>query len=112
MAYLVFANFCLWLYYTFEVPKSALSQVEQDFYGLKTWVYLQRIILPCCIFFRWVNSSVRCVGSTAAYLEAEESYMTGLLHKGKIHVGDLCEPAIYDSLPWAYVMCNWAQILL
>ena len=70
----MFANFCLWLYYTFEVPKSALSQVEQDFYGLKTWVYLQRIILPCCIFFRWVNSSVRCVGSTAAYLEAEESY--------------------------------------
>ena len=55
MAYLVFANFCLWIYYTFEVPKSELSQIEQHFYGLHTWVYLQRIILPCCIFFRFYN---------------------------------------------------------
>ena len=39
-------------------------------------------------------------------------YMTGLLHEGKFHVGDLLKPAIFDSLPWAYVMCNWAQILL
>ena len=23
----------------------------------------------------------------------------------------LCEPAIFGSLPWSYVMCNWAQIL-
>ena len=39
-------------------------------------------------------------------------YMTGLLHEGKFHVRDLLEPAIFGSLPWAYVMCNWAQILL
>ena len=39
-------------------------------------------------------------------------HMTGLLHEGKFHVGDLLEPAIFDSLPWAYVMCNWAQILI
>ena len=39
-------------------------------------------------------------------------YMTGLLHEGKFHVRDLLEPAIFDSLPWAYVMCNWAQILI
>ena len=39
-------------------------------------------------------------------------YLTGLLHEGKFHVRDLLEPAIFDSLPWAYVMCNWAQILL
>ena len=40
------------------------------------------------------------------------AYMTGLLHEGKFHVGDLREPAIFESLPWAYVMCNWAQILV
>ena len=39
-------------------------------------------------------------------------HMTGLLHEGKFHVQDLLEPAIFGSLPWAYVMCNWAQILL
>ena len=39
-------------------------------------------------------------------------YMTGLLHEGNFHVRDLLEPAIFGSLPWAYVMCNWAQILL
>ena len=39
-------------------------------------------------------------------------YIIELLHEGKFHVGDLCEPAIFDSFPWAYVMCNWAQILL
>ena len=42
----------------------------------------------------------------------DSSYMTGLLHEGKFNVRDLLEPAIFDSLPWAYVMCNWAQILL
>ena len=39
-------------------------------------------------------------------------HMTGLLHEGKFHVRDLLEPAIFGSLHWAYVMCNWAQILL
>ena len=39
-------------------------------------------------------------------------YITGELHEGKFHVGDLLEPAIFDSFPWAYVMCNWAQISL
>ena len=39
-------------------------------------------------------------------------YITGLLHKGIFHVGGLCEPAIFESLPWAYVMCNGAQILI
>ena len=38
--------------------------------------------------------------------------MTGLLHEGTFHVGGLIKPAIFDSLPWAYVMCNWAQILI
>ena len=39
-------------------------------------------------------------------------YMTGLLHEGIFHVQDLLQPAICESLPWAYVMCNWAQILI
>ena len=40
------------------------------------------------------------------------THMTGLLHEGIFHVGGLIKPAIFDSLPWAYVMCNWAQILV
>ena len=39
-------------------------------------------------------------------------YMTGLLHEGIFHVGGLIKPAIFDSLPWAYVICYWAQILI
>ena len=36
----------------------------------------------------------------------ECTYMTGLLHEGIFHVGGLIKPAIFGSLPWAYVMCN------
>ena len=32
--------------------------------------------------------------------------MTGLLHEGIFNVQDLLQPAIFGSLPWAYVMCN------
>ena len=39
-------------------------------------------------------------------------HMTGLLHEGIFHVQDLLQPAIFESSPWAYVMCNWAQILI
>ena len=39
-------------------------------------------------------------------------HMTGLLREGIFHVQDLLQPAIFESLPWAYVMCNWAQILV
>ena len=39
-------------------------------------------------------------------------YMTGLLHEGIFHVGGLIKPAIFGSSPWAYVICNWAQILI
>ena len=39
-------------------------------------------------------------------------YMTGLLHEGIFNVQDLLQPAIFGSSPWAYVMCNWAQILI
>ena len=50
-----------------------------------------------------------CVGhlTAAVYL-----YMTGLLHEGIFHVRGLIKPAIFGSLPWAYVMWNWAQILI
>ena len=33
-------------------------------------------------------------------------HMTGLLHEGIFHVQDLLQPAICESSPWAYVMCN------
>ena len=46
------------------------------------------------------------------HIENVDTYMTGLLHEGKFHVRDLLEPAIFGSLPWAYVMCNCAHILL
>ena len=39
-------------------------------------------------------------------------HMTGLLHEGIFYVQDLLQPAIFDSSPWAYVMCNWAEILI
>ena len=39
-------------------------------------------------------------------------YMTGLLHEDIFNVGGLIKPAIFGSLPCAYVMCNWAQILI
>ena len=40
------------------------------------------------------------------------SHMTGLLHEGIFHVGGLIKLAIFGSLLWAYVICNWAQILI
>ena len=38
--------------------------------------------------------------------------MTGLLHEGIFLVQGLIKPAIFGGLPWAYVMCNWAEILI
>ena len=38
--------------------------------------------------------------------------MTGLLHEGIFHVQGLIKPANFEGSPWAYVMCNWAQILI
>ena len=49
---LAFFNFSLWLYDTFELQKSQASLVESKFYGDFTWVWLQRVTLPVCIFFR------------------------------------------------------------
>ena len=39
-------------------------------------------------------------------------HMTELLHEGKFHVRDLLKLAIFGSLPWDYVMCKCAQILI
>ena len=52
VAFLSFVNFSIWLFYTFELPRSKASPVEAKFYGFSTWVLLQRITLPICIFFR------------------------------------------------------------
>ena len=49
-------------------------------------------------------------GSFAALLLS--AYMTGLLHEGIFHVQGLIKPANFEGSPWAYVMCNWAQILI
>ena len=34
------------------------------------------------------------------------------LNSFRSNVQGLCEPAIFGILPWANVMCNWAQILI
>ena len=39
-------------------------------------------------------------------------HMTGLLHEGIFYVQGLIKPANFEGSPWAYVMCNWAQILI
>ena len=38
--------------------------------------------------------------------------MTGLLHEGIFNVEGVLKPAIFESLPWAYMMCKCAQILI
>ena len=37
--------------------------------------------------------------------------MTVLLHEGISNVEGVLKPAIFESLPWAYMMCKCAQIL-
>merc|ERR1712079_43851 len=58
VAFLSFVNFSIWLFYTFELPRSKASPVEAKFYGFSTWVLLQRITLPICIFFRFHSTVV------------------------------------------------------
>lgn len=55
---LAFFNFSLWLYDTFELQKSQASLVESKFYGDFTWVWLQRVTLPVCIFFRFHSTVI------------------------------------------------------
>ena len=57
VAILSFINFSLWIYNTFQLPRSALLGVEAEFYGEQTWIWLERISLPVCIFFRWETMS-------------------------------------------------------
>ena len=49
---MAFLNFSLWLFDSFELQKSKASMVESSFYGAFVWVWMQRITLPLCIFFR------------------------------------------------------------
>jgi len=53
VTFLCFLNFAVWLFNTFELQKSKASLVEAKFYGPLVWVWLQRITLPVCIFFRF-----------------------------------------------------------
>ena len=62
---MAFLNFSLWLFDSFELQKSKASMVESDFYGAFVWVWMQRITLPLCIFFRQdkVSPSLYLFGS-------------------------------------------------
>jgi len=53
VTFLCFLNFSIWLFDTFELQKSKASLVEAEFYGHLVWVWMQRITLPICIFFRF-----------------------------------------------------------
>ena len=57
VTFLSFLNFSIWLFDTFELQKSKASLVEAEFYGHLVWVWMQRITLPLCIFFRWNTSN-------------------------------------------------------
>ena len=52
VVFLSFVNFSIWLYNSFELQKSKASLIEADYYGHRTWIWLQRITLPVCVFFR------------------------------------------------------------
>ena len=59
----------------------------------------------------WGRRTRRCRRGCSTW-SATCQHMTGLLHEGIFHVRGLIKPVIFGSLPWAYVMCNWAQILI
>ena len=52
VVFLSFVNFSIWLFNTFELQKSKASLIEAGYFGHRTWVWLQRITLPVCVFFR------------------------------------------------------------
>jgi len=58
VAFLCFLNFSVWLFDTFELQKSKASLVEAEFYGYLVWVWMQRITLPICIFFRFHSTAL------------------------------------------------------
>ena len=53
VTFLCFLNFSIWLLDSFELQKSKASLVEAEFYGAVPWIWMLRITLPFCIFFRW-----------------------------------------------------------
>ena len=58
VVFLSFVNFSIWLFNTFELQKSKASLIEADYFGHETWIWLQRITLPVCVFFRFVLFSI------------------------------------------------------
>ena len=52
VTFLVFLNFSIWLLDSFELQRSKASLVEAGFYGAVPWIWMLRITLPFCIFFR------------------------------------------------------------
>ena len=72
VTFLAFLNFSLWLFDSFELQKSKASMVESHFYGAFVWVWMQRITLPLCIFFRqdlFPNLSLSLCLSVGAQLQ-------------------------------------------
>ena len=51
--FLVLFNLSQWLVLTFEIQKGRASVVESEFYGLLSWVIIQRVTLPMAVFFRF-----------------------------------------------------------
>ena len=63
------------------------------------------------MFLRYLNLNADSFNGPNIPLIMHPPHMTGLLHEGIFDVQGLIQPAIFGSLPWAYMMCNQAQIL-
>ena len=82
----------------------------------ETGLILSWHILDQFIFSRRSFERSNISGKCFRYLLIDRGfmcrYMTWLLHEGIFHVEGVLKPAIFRGLPRAYVMCNWAQILI
>ena len=96
---------------TLQLPSSSLM-VRHDVSPFHCLVGKLPFI-PCRSFIRAsIIGSQRSWRRPLLGLPPGWKHMTGLLHEGIFHVAGLIKPAIFGSLPWAYVICNWAQILI
>ena len=59
-----------------------------------------------------MDNVMRMLKPSSILTSIHKQYMTWLLHEGIFHVEGVLKPAIFRGLPRAYVMCNWAQILI
>ena len=59
VVFLAFVNFSSWFMTTFELPRTESYHDESRFYGVLTWIVLERITVPVCIFFRFLKPNVK-----------------------------------------------------